>query len=233
MASFLKNTMMQMKINGVLLDIAVITDTQSVVCEFNEDGTIKTNLKDYLKNIVQQIEAKATSGDINIACENLYKRIMGLTDADTTINETYDTLVEIEKWITSHGEQAAGIIQSVNTLETDMQSVKQDITSLKENPAGTTVEASGTNGNLKVDGKEVKVYTNPGKDVYVATSDEEETAAIQKMRDGDILFKVVSVGTESTDTNTGQENTGTGSIVPEEPETIRPDIEQITPDGGR
>ena len=69
--------------------------------------------------------------------------------------------------------------------------------------------------------------------MYVATSDEEETAAIQKMRDGDILFKVVSVGTESTNTNAGQENTGTGSTVPEEPEEIVPDIGQITPDGGR
>ena len=232
MASFLKNTMMQMKVNGVLLDIAIITDTQSVVCEFNEDGTIKTNLKDYLKNIVQQIEAKATSGDIDTACENLYKRIMGLTDADTTINETYDTLVEIERWITSHGEQATGLVQSVNTLETDMESVKQDIDNLKKKPAGSTVEASNVNGNLKVNGEEVKVYTNPGRDVYVATSDEEETAAIQKMRDGDILFKVVPVGTETTNTNTEQENTSSsGPVEIEEPVDINGGY--IAPDGGK
>lgn len=64
-----------------------------------------------------------------------------------------DTLAEIAAWIQSHPDDAAAI-------NSELTAVKNRVLTL-ENVGATKVEESETNGNVKVNGAEVEVYTLP------------------------------------------------------------------------
>lgn len=83
-----------------------------------------------------------------IANEELAKQLI-----PETAKESMDTLAEIAAWIQAHPDDAA-------TINVELTAVKDKVTAL-ENVGVTKVEESETNGNVKVNGVEMEVYTLP------------------------------------------------------------------------
>lgn len=84
--------------------------------------------------------------------------------------ESLDTLTEIAQWIQDHPDDAAamntaiaklnGIVAGIGGEDDDYATVMAAIEG--KNAAGATkVEASETNGNIKINGEETTVYTHP------------------------------------------------------------------------
>lgn len=99
-----------------------------------------TELRELLKNKVDIVEGKSLVDDVEIerlagldnyddtelrkdldeVVQDLYNKIMGITDEDsTTVDEAYDTLKEVSKYIKEDGSAAANILNDIkNILET-------------------------------------------------------------------------------------------------------------------
>ena len=84
--------------------------------------------------------------------------------------ESLDTLTEIAQWIQDHPDDAAamntaiaklnGIVAGIGGEDDDYATVMAAIEG-KISAGATKVEASETNGNIKIDGVETPVYTHP------------------------------------------------------------------------
>lgn len=84
--------------------------------------------------------------------------------------ESLDTLTEIAQWIQDHPDDAAamntaiaklnGIVAGIGGEDDDYATVMAAIEG-KIAAGATKVEASETNGNIKIDGEETTVYTHP------------------------------------------------------------------------
>lgn len=198
MSTVFKTAVQYAKVNGKMDIIHAVTGLGEVGETFNEDGTVNRSLGDVLTEFTAALAEKAKSTDvtqeIQTACSDLYNKLLGRANNDVTINEAYDTLKEIADWITDHGEAAATLFNDVTALKTSVEELTQQI-----EDAGVTVEASETNGNIKVNGEEVKVYENQGTNVFTATTAEGQASAEAKMKNGDILFFVVPTTVELKD----------------------------------
>lgn len=190
MSKGLKRAIQKAKINNVLEQVAAVTIYESVAKELNEDGTVKTSLKEDLAAFTEALAGKAESTavteEIRTACADLYNKILGKANAETTIDEAYDTLKEIADWIGTHGTAATTLTNDVSGLKTSVDSLVQQMAGFKN----TNVEASEKNGYINVDGNELKVYENQGNNVFVASTTEEAAAAEANMKNGDILLQV-------------------------------------------
>lgn len=91
-----------------------------------------------------------------IANEELAKQLI-----PESAKESMDTLAEIAAWIQAHPDDAAAI-------NSELTAVKNKVNAL-EGVGATKVEESETNGNIKVDGTEMEVYTLP--DTVLDSSD--------------------------------------------------------------
>lgn len=150
----MKKAIFQQEIGGVLYDLLALTHVDNVIFE-NTDGS-KVALSEKLAEIIAAVALKADSADvteeITTANNALYKKIMGLANDDTTVNEAYDTLKEVADYLTAHGDVVQGITTDIAGLKNTVQTLQAGM---------TQVEHSTTNGNIKVDGEEVQVYTHP------------------------------------------------------------------------
>lgn len=163
----------KLKIEGVLKEVGLRTYGKFV---YLADGT---TAEAAIANILTQITSLPTDSGIDAkiktACDNLYNKLLGKTDEETTINEAYDTLKEVADWIDGHGTAAATITSDVSALKTAVQALQA--------VGATKVEASETNGNIKVDGQEVVVYTPPetiSADKITETDAKQFVSAAQK-----------------------------------------------------
>lgn len=151
MSTIMEKRIAKIKVEGVLKEIAFKTTGEQV---FLADGrTVETVIASILTNIADLPNDSAVDEKVKKSCDALYNKIMGLTDSDTTINEAYDTLKEVADWIDTHGELAAQFTNDISGLKTAVQSLQA--------VGATKVEASETNGNIKINGQEVTVYTAP------------------------------------------------------------------------
>lgn len=151
----MKKAVFQQEINGVLFDLLALTHVDNVIYE-KPDGT-KISLSEKLAEIVAAVALKADSADvteeIQAANDALYNKIMGITAEDSaTVDEAYDTLKEVAAYLNDHGEVVQGFTTDIAALKTAVEGLQTGL---------TTVEHSNTNGNIKVDGEEVQVYTHP------------------------------------------------------------------------
>lgn len=142
---------------------------------------------------------------IQAAVTDMKNQILGLTDADTTIDEAYDTLKEVAAWIDEHGETAAAFSTDITALKTAVQAL--------QDAGATKVEASETNGNIKINGVETTVFTMPetiSADKITETTEKQFVTAAEKsdwnsrgavhvgetepedMKDGDLFIQLVS-----------------------------------------
>lgn len=151
MATNMQKTIAKIKVEGVLKEIAFKTTGEQVVMA---DGrTAEAVIASILTSIANLPNDSAIDEKVKISCDALYNKIMGLTDSDTTINEAYDTLKEVADWIDTHGELAAQFTNDISGLKSAVQALQAI--------GATKVEKSETNGNIKIDGQEVTVYTPP------------------------------------------------------------------------
>ena len=159
-----KNVLLQMKIEDVLTDILVQTGSDNVIVDTATNKTLTTYLSEIVAKI-NNIQGSATNetqikGWISEAISSL---INGAP-------ETYDTLKEIADYI-SNNQSAVEALNSAIGTKVDKEEGKglsaNDFTDVLKNKLdGITANAnktekSATNGNIKVDGKEVNVYTHP------------------------------------------------------------------------
>ena len=151
----MKKIILQAEIAGVLNDLLVRSHVDNVLVT-NADGTHGL-LSEKLATMIVDINLKANSTDvtqeITAANDALYNRIMGITDEDgTAVKDAYDTLKEVANYLTEHGSVVEGFTTDISGLKTAVQELQTNM---------TKVEKSDINGNVKVNGQEVKVYEHP------------------------------------------------------------------------
>ena len=167
-----------------------------------------TDLKKKVTTLIGTTEGDETKSARAIAAEEVAKIVDG---ADSS----YDTLKEIADWISGHKSDASAMNSAIKALEdltagfekgsTIKAYVDDAITALKigdyakasdltalaarvktlEDKGATKTEASETNGNIKIDGKEVTVYTHPEKHA-IADVDGLQNALAAKANDSDL-----------------------------------------------
>lgn len=159
-----KNVLLQMKIEDVLTDILVQTGSDNVIVDATSNKTLTTRLSEIVAQIknVQDIAVKEETikGWISTA----------ISDLINGAPETYDTLKEIADYI-SNNQSAVEALNSAIGTKVDKVEGKglsaNDFTDallskLNGITAGATkTEKSSTNGNIKINGTEVTVYTHP------------------------------------------------------------------------
>lgn len=138
----------KIKIEGALKEVVFKTYGEHVY--LNDGKTVEAAIAGILTQIAGLISGGDVDKKIEAANKALYNKIMGLADDDTTINDAYDTLKEVAEWIDSHGELATQFTNDISGLKTAVQAL-QEI-------GATKVEASEINGNIKINGQEVKVF---------------------------------------------------------------------------
>ena len=146
-----KTAVIQKKINDVVYDLMFKTTAANVSLE---DGTtLDAKIEEISSYISKIVTENIIDSKISTASDNLYNKIMGISGSDVTINEAFDTIQEIAAWLENDGnETAASIVTDIATLQGKVTTLEQ---------TATKVVKSDINGNIKVDGEEVVVYTHP------------------------------------------------------------------------
>lgn len=150
----MRAVLLQAEISGQLEKLLAITNTDNV---YYKDGETEVKLTAKIAEIIASIASLPTSSgvtaEIETATTNLYNQIMGITAEDgTPVKEAFDTLKEVANYLDAHGDVVQGFTTDINGLKTAVETLQTGM---------TQVEASETNGNIKVDGAEVTVYTHP------------------------------------------------------------------------
>lgn len=183
----IKKVLLSKKIDNVIHNIFPKTSADIVVYGESTVAEALASFAIELSNVYTSTQADAA---IKASADALYNKIMGITEEDgATVTEAYDTLKEVAAWIDEHGEAATAFSTDITALKTaigtvesglvkDVSDNKTEIANLKtivgdENSglvkqvsdlstgSGNHIEASETNGNVKIDGAEVTVYTHP------------------------------------------------------------------------
>jgi phage-related protein len=149
----MKTVLLQAEIAGKLESLLAITNTDNV---YYKDGDSEVKLTAKLAEIIASISSLPTDSNVDTkiktATDTLYNKIMGTTDGTTTVNEAYDTLKEVADYLTEHGSVVQGFTNDISSLKDSVKALQDGM---------TKVEASDTNGNVKVNGEEVSVYRHP------------------------------------------------------------------------
>lgn len=198
----------KIKLEGALKEIFFKT-TGSLVT-MADGKTLEAAFAEMLTQINSLPTDSGIDNKIKTANDDLYNKIMGITaDDGTTVDEAYDTLKEVAKYITEHGTAADEMINNISALQTA-------VTALEAIEA-TKVEKSDINGNIKINGQEVTVFT-PSETIsadkvtetdakqFISKTEKEgllarkqiftSTAQPENMNDGDVWLQPVSVPAE-------------------------------------
>ncbi len=202
MATSAENAILKIMIEGVLRD--AIFKTYGKACYLNDGSTVESAIANIITNISALPTASGVDEKIQTAVTNMKNQILGLTDADTTIDAAYDTLKEVATWINEHGDVASAFTTDIAELKTAVQSLQA--------VGATKVEASETNGNIKISGVETPVFTMPdtisaskitetSEKQFISAADKEElkarpvvytgTQQPENMKNGDIFIQIV------------------------------------------
>lgn len=200
--SNIQKAIAKIKVEGMLKEIALKTTGEQV--HLADGTTVEAAIASIITNIANLPTDSTVDAKVKDSCDALYNKIMGLTDTDTTINEAYDTLKEVAEWIDGHGDLATQFTNDISGLKTAVQALQA--------VGATKVEASETNGNIKIDGQEVTVYTPPetiSADKITETDNKQFVTAAEKadwnsrpvvysgttepssMKNGDVFLQIV------------------------------------------
>lgn len=165
-----KNIMLQMKLESVLTDLMVRTGADNVIVDSSSQETLATRLASIASKLNQLTEAtggaitqETVEGLISTAIDELIDGAPG----------TYDTLKEIAGYIQEHEDVVtsinAAIANKVDKVDGKQLSTEDFTTALLNklnaiSEGANKVEASDTNGYIKIDGSKTKVYTHPTGD---------------------------------------------------------------------
>ena len=159
-----KNVVLQMKIENVLTDIMAQTGADNVIV----DSTTNEMLSTRLASIAADIEAAAKAG---ITMEQVQAEVDAKIDELIDgAPETRDTLNELAECLATN-ESAVDALNAAIGNKVDKVDGKglsandfTDVLLAKLNgiaEGATKTEASSTNGNIKINGVETKVYSHP------------------------------------------------------------------------
>jgi hypothetical protein len=175
----IKKVYLKKKIEGVVYDIYARSSADMI--DYN-NTTVSATLSQFATDLSNVITSSTVDTKIKTATDELYNKIMGLTSTDTTINEAYDTLKEVATYIEQHANATSGYATLLSTVGDSSSGLVKDVADLKTtvgdsnsglvkavaelqttvaNTDKSKVTASTTNGNIKVDGSEMTVYTHP------------------------------------------------------------------------
>lgn len=107
--------------------------------------------------------------------EGLSSQVQSLTTSIDNVNKT----------IAEHGA-------AITTAQSDIGTLKTDVQALKDKHVVSTVEKSDTNGNVKVDGTDVEVYTLPAASTTVLGGVKPDGTSIKVDEQGNISVDLVS-----------------------------------------
>ena len=159
-----KNVVLQMMIENVLTDILVQTGADNIIV----DSTTNEMLSTRLATIAADIQAAAAAG---ITMEQVQAEVDAKIDALIDgAPETRDTLNELAECLATNEDAVdalnAAIGNKVDKVDGMGLSANDFTDALLAKLNGiaegaTKTEASETNGNIKINGVETKVYTHP------------------------------------------------------------------------
>lgn len=142
----------KIKLEGTLKE--VLFKTTGALVTMADGRTAEAVIADVLQQITSLPTDSGIDNKISAATDELYNKIMGITDEDgTTVDEAFDTLKEVAKYINEHGEAAAEMVSGIAALQTAIEAL--------EAVGATKVEGSEQNGYIKINGQQIKVYTPP------------------------------------------------------------------------
>ena len=153
-----------MKIEGALQEVWVKTGADSIIVDETSGKTLATALSEIIADLSNAVAGGITPTQVD---EKISTAINGLIDG---ASGTYDTLKELETAIKNNTDVATALNSAIGN-KVDKVSGKglstNDFTSAlltKLNGItedATKVEASSTNGYVKINGTETKVYAHP------------------------------------------------------------------------
>ena len=155
---------LQMKIEGALQEVWVKTGADSIIVDETSGKTLATALSEIIADLSNAVAGGITPTQVD---EKITTAINGLIDG---ASGTYDTLKELETAIKNNADIATALNTAIGNkvdkvfgkgLSTnDFTSAL--LTKLNGITEGATkVEASSTNGYVKINGTETKVYAHP------------------------------------------------------------------------
>lgn len=184
----IRRVLLQKEINNTIYHLhpqtqaGIVKYFKSVTTQNGNDepvvSQVETDVAAELALLASNIASASAAATAEV--QALEAKIFGLADGET-INAKFDTLKEIADWLTTEGNtSAATILGDIAALQTavgntqvgtsgqegykarsgilgEIQTLQERVTAL-ENIAPTKVEASATNGNIKIDGTETQVY---------------------------------------------------------------------------
>lgn len=159
-----KNVVLQMMIEGVLTDIMVQSGADNIIVDSATNKTLATQLAEIAADIESAVAGGITPTQVD---EKISAAISALiNDAP----ETYDTLKEIADYISTN-DTAMDALNAAIGNKVDKEDGKglsandfTDALLAKLNAiaeGATKVEASDTNGKIKINGVETDVYAHP------------------------------------------------------------------------
>ena len=159
-----KNVVLQMMIENVLTDIMAQTGADNVIV----DSTTNEMLSTRLATIAADIQAAAAAG---ITIEQVQAEVDAKIDALIDgAPETRDTLNELAECLATNEDAVAALNAAIGNKVDKVDGMGlsandfTDVLLAKLNgiaEGATKTEASSTNGNIKINGVETKVYTHP------------------------------------------------------------------------
>lgn len=146
----IKKVLIQKKIEGVIYDI--YQKTSADIVTYDDSTTVAEKIAELVTGLDDITKDNGTiDAKVKAESEALYNKIMGFTDSDKTINETYDTLKEVATYLADHGSvvqgfttdiaglkatigtategdtPATGLIARIETLESDVSALKTTV----------------------------------------------------------------------------------------------------------
>lgn len=100
------------------------TTVEQVIGLGDQLGTFATSedLESAVSEINETIETLATKEELEQGLEDLKGDILG-----DDLEETFNTLKEVQEWADKHGTEYATLLGTVNSLEADVEQIKKDM----------------------------------------------------------------------------------------------------------
>ena len=177
----IKNAILKMKVEGILNEIWLKSGASQIIVDQTTGETLATRLASLATDIESAVAGGITPTQVD---EKISAAISALID---DAPETMNTLKEVSDYIDDHQEVVDALNQAIGTKVDKVEgkglsandftdALLAKLNSVTE--GATKVEASNTNGNIKVNGSEVKVYehakyTAQAEGLYKVTVDAE------------------------------------------------------------
>lgn len=186
----IKKGIFQKKIAGVIYDIYMKTDASQVI--YGDASTVAEELASIISTIETLQASSGITGEeadakISAATEELYNRIMGITDAET-VNEAYDTLKEVADYLANHGDVVNGITTDITALKATVGDEESGLVKQVADNAAAIAELqeNGVGGGESYDDAEIKAAIAAKGAVLVGTT----TPEVDDLGDNDLFILI-------------------------------------------